>query len=1022
MISTFGANSLVFTLCPISSQDRNCQIVTRNYSELKFVCSVAGFFALLLLVVFITELAVMNLFSSLFQEKHPAFAALLDASALVLLFSVPLWYFVIRPLILDHNFDRLEFRKKSVSLFVQSLGVIFLAELLIMLVLPQLLPHVDKETFAFADAGLLILLCTPFLYCLLIRPYARNRRLLLYDLSIAPLKLYVLLLFGVFLADLLDDTLIAVLAPHEEMLSHKLTDSFIFTMIAAPLLWLLMMRPLERAVLREKTRYLAVQAQVIDAIMTLDANGVIESFNPAAERIFGYKADEIIGKCSTQLLCNDQQCLDALLEADACQNGLTPRMPCEVSGRRSDGSVLAMEVSVSKIRLSGREISLVIIRDISDRKKTESDLQKSLSLLNATLESTADGILVIDNERRVQTFNQKFLDLWGFSRETVENANSFNLFPLVKEQLQDPDALITRMAELCRKQENTVQDIIRFNDGRVYEVYSQSRVLEGSNLGRVWSFRDITAKTKVEDALRVSDERYNIAVNGANDGIWDWNIPSGAVYYSLRLRELLGFDADEMGDVIESFESLLHPEDHDRVMKAVDDHLTLKVPYDTEYRLRTGSGNYLWFRARGQAVWDESGKPVRMAGSISDITRRKEAEAAVRESMIRFRQIFEQAEQAIIFFKPGTCSIIDVNLSAEELYGYSKAELKDVGVERLLRPEDFSTLKNFIAGIRSGEMSCLENLSNFKKDGEEIIVTVCGKVMTLQGIAIIYCSFRDVTERVRMEEKARDIQARLIQANKMTSLGLLVSGVAHEINNPNNFIMVNAQLLDRTWHDALKVLREYYRENGDYIIGGIPFSQMDSQAEQLFAGVIDGSRRINEIVANLKSFARQERNVADRAVDVNHVVSAAVSFLHHELSRYTEKFQLDLMDDIPHIIGSNQQIGQVIINLLLNACQALPDKQHGIQVATGYDAAADMVTITVRDEGSGMSKEIGNRIMEPFFTTKLDAGGTGLGLSISQSIIKDHEGCLEFDSIPGVGTTFVVKIPAAKPVTKEHHE
>jgi signal transduction histidine kinase len=254
----------------------------------------------------------------------------------------------------------------------------------------------------------------------------------------------------------------------------------------------------------------------------------------------------------------------------------------------------------------------------------------------------------------------------------------------------------------------------------------------------------------------------------------------------------------------------------------------------------------------------------------------------------------------------------------------------------------------------------------------------------------------------------------------MTSLGLLVAGVAHEINNPNNFIMANSQLLERVWQDALKVLREYYREHGDFQIGGISFSEMNEDSSRLFAGILDGSRRINEIVNNLKGFARKDRHSTEHGVEVNRVVTAAITILHHQLMKHTDNLHHDLTAEIPPVNGSSQQLEQVVINLLMNACEALPHRQSGIWVTTGYDPGDGQVTIIIRDEGFGMPGQVSSRMMEPFFTTRLDRGGTGLGLFISQSIVKEHDGTLEFTSEPGKGTTFIVKIPAGKPAGQEH--
>jgi signal transduction histidine kinase len=320
-----------------------------------------------------------------------------------------------------------------------------------------------------------------------------------------------------------------------------------------------------------------------------------------------------------------------------------------------------------------------------------------------------------------------------------------------------------------------------------------------------------------------------------------------------------------------------------------------------------------------------------------------------------------------------------------------------------------------LTGLRKGAFSHLAMLAAQRRDGAGFLVSMHCMVMTLEGSEVVYATFRDITNRVRLEQEAREIQAKLIQTNKMTSLGLLVSGVAHEINNPNNFILANSQLLASSWDDARKILREYAAENGEFFLGGVPFSELDAHSPQLFAGILDGARRINEIVHNLKSFARQDQAAADSRFELNQVVAGAITILHQELVRHTERFQVDLGEDLPSVRGRGQQVGQIVKNLLMNACQALPARSHGIWLGTSWDRTAGQVEEAVRDEGCGKSIEERRRIMEPFFTTKLDSGGTGLGLSICQSIVREHQGTLEFTSEPGRGSTFLVRLPAVDP-------
>ncbi len=145
---------------------------------------------------------------------------------------------------------------------------------------------------------------------------------------------------------------------------------------------------------------------------------------------------------------------------------------------------------------------------------------------------------------------------------------------------------------------------------------------------------DISERKLSEEALRKSEERFDLAVAGSNDGLWDWDVVTGEVYYSPRFKELLGYGVDEFENTFETFEASLHPDDRERTLESVRDHLENHAPYDVEYRLRTRFGNYRWFRARGQAVWDAAGQAVRMAGSLSDLTKRKHAEEALKRKAV----------------------------------------------------------------------------------------------------------------------------------------------------------------------------------------------------------------------------------------------------------------------------------------------------------------------------------------------------------------------------------------------------
>jgi len=695
-------------------------------------------------------------FTPFFVNLSPIASGLLDAGVLVVLFAPPLW------LLLSQSLGHTQtksicplLRGVLIKIFFSIITFVFIVQFSIMILVPKVLPGISEQNFAMLDATLTTLFVLPTLWWMLTRLNQHYPKITLSDFLKAPMVLFFMFLYMIFLADLAQE----VILPHETANYSKIIDAVATTLFTAPFFWLLIGRPLTRAVQSERTRGVALRDQVVDAIISLNAEGLINSMNPAAEAIFGFKSSE----------------------------------------------------------LTGQPVEILFLEE--------------------------------------QTSVQKLLS--AFSKDEV-----------------------------------TDEDMI---------------------------FREVVCTSRNKSRLTM-----DISV-------------SSIIYFGQREWLLI----------------------------------------------------------------------------LRDISERIGAERALRESDARFRQIFEQSEDAIMFFKPETCDIIDVNTTCTHLFGYSKSEIISSQLADLFIREDFDRVSNTIREIDSGTPARMENFTGVHKNGTKFILSIRGKLMILNGINVVFCSFRDITSRVRLEKEAKDIQARLIQTNKMTSLGLLVSGVAHEINNPNNFIMSNSRLLANTWDDTLKILRQYHKEHGDFYLGGLPFAELDEHTPKLFSGIMDGSRRINEIVNNLKRFYRQEQSEEGHLFDINQVTNSAISLLHHELINYTENFHTDLADDLPSIKGNAQQLGQVIINLLMNACQSLPERTRSISLTTELDAEHAFVVLSITDEGRGMSLEDSRKIMDPFFTTKLDSGGTGLGLSICRSIIMEHKGILEFDSEPEKGSTFIVKLPIA---------
>jgi PAS domain S-box-containing protein len=398
-------------------------------------------------------------------------------------------------------------------------------------------------------------------------------------------------------------------------------------------------------------------------------------------------------------------------------------------------------------------------------------------------------------------------------------------------------------------------------------------------------------------------------------------------------------------------------------------------------------------------------------GVDRDIGERKRIEELLRISEERFRQLFEQNEEPQILFRKGTCEIIDANGAAVKLHGHSREELLRNGLNLFVPPEDLPWLSSAISGIQPSAGLIVERATQVRKDGTRIVVSARGHSIQLKEGEVAFCSFRDITARIRMEEEAKVHQAQLIHANRMASLGTIVSGVAHEVNNPNNLIMFNTPMILSAWHDAVPVLEAYFRENGDFSLGGLTYSEMRDVVPRLARGISDASLRIKKIVGDLKDFARQDRSKGHEPVRINDVVRAALGILNHEIIKGTRRFEAQYGEALPAVMGSPRELEQVIINLVNNALQALPSTCHGIAVKTSRNSGTGEVEIHVVDEGVGIAPELMSRISEPFFSTRLDNDGLGLGLSICRSIVKDHRGSLSFESEVGKGTRAIVRLP-----------
>ncbi len=425
-----------------------------------------------------------------------------------------------------------------------------------------------------------------------------------------------------------------------------------------------------------------------------------------------------------------------------------------------------------------------------------------------------------------------------------------------------------------------------------------------------------------------------------------------------------------------------------------------------------------------RAIFDWRG-PVELKSLGADLTSfanqytdtseaRMVAESALKESEDKFRNLTASALDGIILMDHEG-NVAYWNEAAANIFGFTIAEAMGRPIHQLIdaRREGENLMVLASEGENpSGDFTHTVELVARNRNGNDVLVELSLSSTRIRNKWHAIWIVRDVTERKKSEEQARKQQQQLQHADKMISLGLLVSGVAHEINNPNSIALLNLPVLARAWESVKPILDEFYQENGDFAVAGVDYSLMRQQLPQVCAELEESAAQIRQIVVDLKDYARAETSSQRVAVDINDVVHSGVRLTMNSIQRATKLFTANYGESLPKVLGNRQRLVQVVINLIQNSCEALGESGRVITVNTRYNRETDGVEIIIGDEGSGIAQDMLNKVTDPFFTTKRNMGGTGLGLSVSAGIVKEHNGMIHFDSVLNQWTEVVVSLPA----------
>lgn len=786
-------------------------------------------------------------------------------------------------------------------------------------------------------------------------------------------------------------------------------------------------------------------------VVLSDLHGTIIDVNDAMCAMIGYERRELIGRKLTDVSHPDDMD-DIRVRTASLREG---RGGPYVAQRRyiaRNGEIVHARVSVSVIYSKAGEAvcGIGFVEDISERVAIETALRQSELRYRRIIEDQTDMIVRCLPDGTRTFVNQAYC---RYNRTTADALLGTSFFPLIPE----PDRERVRAKYAALSPENPVSTDQHWaigpdGDLRWHEWIDRAFFDENGTLVEIQSVgRDLTEQHEAQQLLVKSEERYRGFFHNLPIAAWEnqWS----AIMDEMRARGIGSAEALQQAlreDLRHFYEigrhvKILGVNQAALEMAGVENEAQFRAwlltAWAPESALRYGlalapvvfgdekflTDEYTLIRANGEPVdvlfrvarsarWSED----RMMFPVAvDITDRKRVE----RELVHRHEVTERAEAAAHF------GSWEWNPADDMIYGsvefWRILEGPDVTGARyrpmeeclaLMHPQDGASATARWYALRDPASGVKPDVI----DNDYRLVRPDGSIAIARGQTFLnyapegtltraFGIMRDITDLKRAEEEAARQRDQLVRADKMISLGILVSGIAHEINNPNHTIGLNVPLLRDAWRDAAALLDRVAETEENLRVGRMRWEEARTEVAAMLDDVDHASERIRNIVTELRGFALDHDPGQRRIISINDVVSSALRLLGKHIAKATKHFATSLDVNEPRVAGNASRLQQIVVNLVLNACQALQNDQQAIAIETGVEG--DRAFIRVRDEGRGIAAEDLPKIRAPFFTTKRGEGGTGLGLAVSDRIATEQGGELTFDSQVGRGTVATLWLP-----------